>query len=534
MIIAEHLKPHLSFLQKYILVQKYILASLIIFSFCFLSSPGLSQDQSAEEQAAKGVMEALVKQILNESQLRDAELKLQGDYNVQSSGSYYTVTSPALSFEMAGGYMVDVGILAMNLARAEDPGFWKTTIAFPRPILVKKIGSSEGAKIDIGSQRFAGLWHEQSKQFTKTDGAFNDIEFLSPQDIGAFKIGSMTLVSDLSEGADGLYSGPSEYNLNNITLNRTNSGPKDGSFVIQNMKARALVNSLNLQAATDMQDDIVLQLEDFLNTQSGSPDELAEFYNYLFNTIGNVMKGFSSEFEMNGMRVDIPNRRGGRHNFGIGKVSFGVYGQNLDQSSIDFGWSFGFSNIDSPDIPVEYGAYLPSDFDIDIQFQSLPVKELMQVGAEMALSGQAQNQQMMAMQAAMIGPQILSQAGSVINLKSLKIGNQLYRADINALIKADATAVHQATVDAKVRLTGLDFVIQELQKTIAASPPNSAIAERMTKSIQGLTMLKMFGQIDPKDSNSHIFDIVVDRQGQVMINGASMQQLMGAAMAPPQ
>lgn len=497
----------------------------VLGALLFMPVTSWAQPDDADVQEVRGIIEDIIEIAETEATMNGMTLITEGNISVKPSGSYYSVTTPDLSLNTNTGITVDIGIIAMNLAKANKPGFWKTTIAYPQPVILRKADGQETGRLNIGSQRFAGLWHEVSKQFLKFDGEFRDISLSAVTGgAGPVKIGSFKMLIDLEEGSDGLYSGPARYEFNDFEI----IGEDDGAINIEQIVIDATLDGYDINQAMIVRDDITQRIERLYDpsTPAVSDQERFETHNIVMNALGNLLRGFSAEFRINGLDINIPTQDGAdRINFRLGEMSFGAGMNNIGRETTDINWNMGYSELSSPAIPEKFDQYVASTANINMKFENLPLSQLFEMGGEMALNAAPENKQNAAMQAAMMMPQILSQSGAVIDINDTYVGNEIYRFDVDALVVADATAAHQATVDANISLKGLDTLLTSLQQTAQATQ-DPGEKQQIAQSIQALTMVQLFGQQSQDNPAIRNYNVVVDKQGQVLINGASLQQLM--------
>mgnify|MGYP006269978239 CR=1 FL=1 len=504
------------------------LPALIMFSvlgaLLFMPVTSWAQPVDEDAQEVRSIIEDIIELAESEATMNGMTLITEGNISVKPSGSYFSVTTPDLSLNTNTGITVDIGIIAMNLAKANKPGFWKTTIAYPQPVILRKADGQETGRLNIGSQRFAGLWHEVSKQFLKFDGEFRNISLSAATGgAGPLKIGSFKMLIDLEEGSDGLYSGPARYEFNDFEIIG-----EDGTINIEQIVMDATLDGYDINEAMIVRDDITQRLERLYDPSAPavSDQERFETHNIVMNALGNLLRGFSAEFRISGLDINIPTQDGAdRIDVRLGKIGFGVGMNNIGRETTDINWNMGYSELSSPAIPQKFDQYVASTANINMKFENLPLSQLFEMGGEMALNAEPENKQNAAMQAAMMMPQILSQSGAVVDISDTYIGNEIYRFDVDALVVADATAAHQATVDANISLKGLDTLLTSLQQTAQATQDPGQKAQ-ISQSIQALSMVQLFGQQSPENPAIRNYNIVVDKQGQVLINGASLQQLM--------
>lgn len=498
-------------------------------------STASAQTTNASEQEVLKLMHDFLNSQKQSVSSQGYEMKREGDFNVSSQGDYFSVTSPALSVVFEDQSKLDIGIVAMNVAKADRPDFWKTTIAFPRPMIITDSKGNRVSTIDIGQQRFAGLWHAPSQQYLKFDGVLKDIEISSQRNNEKLLIRSFALKSDLQEQSSGLWSGPAEYKIENMRLT-DNTGNQE-MFKIDSIAITGYVDGYNLESGQQFQDKINARLASFVNkvdTDNASPQEIADFYSFLIDSAGSVVKGMRFDMAINGIEGTTKgNQESGipPASFSLASLTYGMDMNGFDTDKSNIGMNFGFSGLNSESIPADLKRYVPSQMNFDVNFTNLPLKELIKQAGQTAASTNAGNQQAIAAQMQQMTPEILSASNTKVRIQDTSIGNNIYSAEIEGIINADAQAAHQATAEALVTIRGLDTMLNDLQQQAqnASSPEERA---KISQAVQGLSMVKMFSQASPDDPQSRTVDLDLTQQGDVLINGTSLQNMMGGGRAP--
>jgi hypothetical protein len=124
-------------------------------------------------------------------------------------------------------------------------------------------------------------------------------------------------------------------------------------------------------------------------------------------------------------------------------------------------------------------------------------------------------------------PKMLSDAGTTFSMKDNYIHAGDYKANINATLKADASAAMNFTLDSKANIQGLQGLIEEL-KTRSKKADNPVIAGNMKKAVGMLTTVHMLGQQGEKGKDSRVYNIMVNKSGEAKLNGSNLSNIMQA------
>jgi hypothetical protein len=150
-------------------------------------------------------------------------VEYQGSLDVTAQGEMYGITFPRILIKgedtaQANNLILDLGIVSMNAIPAEKPNEWKMSVTLPSSYSFTDT-DGEVFAMTMGMQNLVGLYSEKRGYFTKVSGAMSDFTFkVQGEDIG-LKIGAITLVSNMDEDDNGLYSGPASFEIKDLSLN---------------------------------------------------------------------------------------------------------------------------------------------------------------------------------------------------------------------------------------------------------------------------------------------------------------------------
>lgn len=152
-------------------------------------------DQAGAEALKPRIEETLgmTAQILKS---RNCTMERQGELEVEPAGSYYAITTPALSFTCAGGMTRSVGMLAINAAPTDDPNLFKVAMALPTPMTdTDKQGSKVGT-LSLGPQSMSGLWNMKDHSFESIAASYRDVRYTEEGTGRTMSLASLSLNTD--------------------------------------------------------------------------------------------------------------------------------------------------------------------------------------------------------------------------------------------------------------------------------------------------------------------------------------------------
>ena len=191
----------------------------------------------------------------------------------------------------------------------------------------------------------------------------------------------------------------------------------------------------------------------------------------------------------------------------------------------------GYADLNAQPANEEYGELFPTNSNIDIKIASLPIKDISEL-VQNTMQGAVTNPEMMSMAGISLMfkvPLMLSQSGTTIEINDNFISNDEYKFSINGAAKADMNAVNSATAKAQARFLGLDKVLAKAQ--VLGANPNTKNADAFRAISANLELLKKIAIVEsgapgPYGTFAHIFNLLMDPQGKITINGKTLQEAM--------
>jgi hypothetical protein len=476
----------------------------VLAFFCSLS-PARAQDVTEEEaRRLQGVFQKTLEdqqaQIAAQTQ-RPRKLVLKGDVTVEPAQSYYAITLPELSLEYPGGSHLDIGLISLNALPHEEAGRFKMTMAMPTPILGFNAAGQETMRIDIGFQKAAGIWHEGLQNFITLDSLYRNIEitFKDRKGDGSMSIGDLRLRYDLKEDGPGRLSGPSRLEISNIDMTSARGGAMSlGKLSLSLMLDKAL--------AQLVQEDGDAQTLSTINFAEGM--ELA---------LGLDNFETSSATAPDGTQETLSLKQGGI-DFSYGKGSGEFVNADL---------GFQFSGAAAGNAPPELSELLPQSGQFKLTHHNIPLGT---INEALANSGQMPGVGLL-----LKLPAFMAEAGSYLELRETGLQNDHYDIDMDMRVNADLSAANSATATGTLRFAGLDKTLSLAQAASddAKNPKQAASMRSLAGFLEGL---KPAGRVEETDDGArgpvHIFDLEMNKTGQILINGQNAFSLLGGAPRP--
>lgn len=508
-------------------VKKMLLSSACILT---MYSAPLHASEISEQGAEhlKKTFQEMVDFQQSMASMQGSMIDFDGEIKVTPANGYYAVTFPNLSYTDFSGKTTKVGVIALNAIPGKKEGQWKVAVALPMPITYFDSDNTPIGQLNIGQQKMAGLWLEDLNNFVKLDASYDNITF---KDLDAqidLKIPHTEVKYDLEEDAKGYWSGPMQGFAENIQI----LNPVEKINITMGKVSMDMnMEGYDPRAVKSFRDKMGA-VANASNGQQMSAQHAVGIYNMVTDYLGKSSDGFSAQISVENLNVDTPAKMGNPEtNVRIGKIGYGFDMKGFRQNDVSMTLRISFNGLDITPLPADAQAaagLIPSALNLDISVNNLPFKELVDLGSK-TLSQTAKNPQMAqmgGMQALMTLPQLFSQAGTNITFTNNHLTAPDYKAKVDGKFTADMSATQGAVGEAKMTLTGLDKIITDLQKE-AQNQANPMQAQSAQQTLQGLSMLKMFGQMDQSQADTRSYHFQMTKDGQMLMNGTDINAMMG-------
>lgn len=509
---------------------------ILALVFFFIALPASAAGEITREGAAhlKAVFESILRDQAKIIGARGQEtLEQQGDIIVEKAGKFYAVTLPHLQVQNTDGTRLELGIISIN-ASPHDPentkGQWKMTIALPTPITFFDEKGREIMRISMDGQQAAGIFHENSQQFSKLDAKYTGITIEGITPTYKATIPEIIARFDMDTGDDGRWSGPAYIEAKNINITKDNNAK---TVNLAKLKAAFDIDRFDpVSALTYRKRLITLADKGMLKTDRISQQTSQELGSALYDAMTKGMNGFDSSYNIEDLTItNTASLDGEKDIFKMDTATLALgTGGFLDENAY-MTMNYGYSGMSASTIPPDRKDILPADANIDLKIKNIPFTRLVQVVQNVLGNGEknAESLKIASFGLLLKVPALLSNAGTVIELNNNYIGSDLYRADINGEIKADIAAANSATANIRGTFRGLNALLQKLKslkETVTAKKP-TVKPEKISRIITTLEWLKTIATEDKATNGKavHVFDFIMNDKGQILLNGKDVKTL---------
>lgn len=461
-----------------------------------------------------------------------AELITEGDILVEPGDFYYAVTLPHVSVKQKDGSTTEIGMISANVIPGEKPDQWKMTVALPTPLTHRNPEGTITLIAGIGSQNFAGIWHEKFGTFIKINAQYKDIAIDQPLEQTRAAIPSASLTYDLTENAEGRWSGPADFKMSDFRMmfDKDKSEAHIGSLSVTSaIKDYALDSAQNYQA----QIEALTESYEAGDAPSDSTAHLLGVYNMVFDFLGKAWDGFGFSMTMTDFSLTRPPSPGtpeGR--IIISNAGFGFDMDGFRSGIVRMGLAVNYDGFLMTPTTPDYNPATPGHVEARLNIGNLPYAEMVDLGRG-ALQGTLQNPQagkLAGLQAMMMLPQILTTAQTTATLNTMTFGNAQYDVLANGAMTANLKAVSGATGKARAEVSGMER-LTELLKTSAENPGVDAAQKKtMQDTLATLAVVQMIGQMEKNSAGKdvRVYNFELNEQGQALLNGTDMQMLFNS------
>jgi len=463
----------------------------------------------------------------------------KGELVVAPQADSYAITLPNIVIKgsdpgATNDLALDLGVVNIIAIPEDQEGLWKMAVTIPSHYnFSDKTG--EVMSLSIGSQQFFGVYSEKLGYFTKSKGDLNDLTFKVGGEDSGIKIGNLKLQSLLSEDENGLYSGPGEFSLNNVSFkdkdNKVNFtlGSFITNFDIERIDLPDLAtykNNLEKHAATLKSLQNIEQKPEAVDSA-----KIQDIIAMISDLYGFKLGGFSLKYSLKDLTVTDnsgPSEQGNDvKNLNLDNVFFALGLHDMDKEEGQFNLSLGFDGIKAEPMDAEYDALSPKSVNIELDSAKIPVKTLsdLTAGYIKTITENPEMADMAAMGTLFKIPMLLAQAGTTINIKNTYMNGKDYSTNINGQIVADMNAVTNVNGKVDGLFAGLDKLIETVNGFIQA--PDSKHKAELQNTLSTLEMFKSLGKptTDASGGPAYAYEMLITPQGQMTLNGQDMSTL---------
>ncbi len=394
--------------------------------------------------------------------------------------------------------------------------------------------------INIGTQRFGGVFNQDLNSFSKLKAKYDDIKVSSMKENFTANIPSLTLFLNMEESKEGFFSGASEYSLVGANVKKDD----EVIFKADRLTLFAEMTGYDVALYKKVQDEMrkILSgtqketirgsLTDTVTPSSSSM--LSLFLDSFFKG----SEGFS--VRLNGDNIEIHEPSVAQSASYKGAPSTSSRNQMLmehfnialalsdlkkEKSALDI--SFGYAVPKSQIQQFANGSQLfsslvPNTANINLGLSNIPLPSIVEMGqnsVRQVEQGQI-NPTNLKTQLLIRLPAMLTASGTQLDIRNLSLEGPDYNMKVEgtALANARATKMLTAVIDGKI------LGLSALTSSLKALPETQKI-------LAYLSIMQMVGQKET-DSDSYSYAFKLDDKGSMTLNGADLSTILGANLSP--
>ncbi|NQZ14580.1 MAG: hypothetical protein HRT94_07140 [Alphaproteobacteria bacterium] len=496
------------------------------------AAPAINDEGAAK---VKALIEGMLERQKNAYSSTASQFVTDGDVQVEQAKTYYAVTLPDITVisqrERKGEVkklITKIGIIGMNVLPTDNPKEWKMTVAIPTPIKYMDENQTPLMKMGVERQQMMGIWNEDLDNFSKINANYNDIIFssLDPESEDKdvrIRVRNIGIKSNFTQDENNLWSGPS-----NILIEDTVVEKKYGERYTPLVR----ISKMNMAvSASEFSAEAQRKLEDFTNNiDVDSEVEDPTAYLGIFPIFLDLMDSSAFKITMNDLNILPTGNAVSREPLKLDEAFFGFGISGLRQKMLGNTLSFGWHGLSGVDERQNKTQAIPKTVSFSFALENLPLQPLIDMGSQLVDAGVNKDNiaQMAMMNAMMSLPQKLSDAGTKVSLKDTMMKHKNYQITFDGHLKATQESIIGVNGGATIKSLGVNNAIILLNKQKERA--NEERKAQLDQLIAQLSMIQKFGQDDPSGSDVKTIEIVLDNQGQTLINGQNMKEVMAAQM----
>lgn len=466
-----------------------LLIALLALAFTVTAPAGArAEDKTKHLETMFSNFLALQTQRLATAQT-PATLIQDGPIDIEKTGEYYAITLPQLSVRYSDGQTLRIGMISINANAAENPGEWTMTLAIPTPILGYDASGSESLRIEIGTQKSAGIWNEDFKSFTKLDAAYKNVELTTPAG-GHVHVPDILVRYDLDMVSQGLWSGPLFVRAFKPTwdiplIRAKGSLDKISALITLDQFSQSLFQKIISQPLMT----VSLYDPQILNAAKAVKTELS-------------LEKLSAQSQATGQSLQTITLGSASAKIGFDKDETGA---NMNAQILT-----KFKDLKIVGAPAEFSDLIPEHGTLNINQKNIPEQNLSKAFGNGGLN---------AAMALLKIPVLLAQAQSTLESEASYIANSTYNINLSGIVLADIAAMANATAQGRLRFEGLDKVlsIAQVNGSSTRASPHGAFFRGLASTLE---RMKTFAKIEttPSQNFVHLYDFKLDQSGAFTIN----------------
>lgn len=472
---------------------RFLTVSKWLLILCLLATPARADDAAELKAMANGVMAALTDLGAGPGWTAVT----QGETLVENSGSYYAVTLPHLSYKDAGGQTLEVGLVAINALKGDEPGQWKITVALPSPITLNDSTGKAEVTVTFGQQSLSAIFNTKDNSFTKLNGRYRTVTINHASSGIKASLPDAGLSGSLKKDGPQVWSGT----LQLATISPNMLFSRTGALL--SFATLTMASIFDHYTMADMK-----RMKDRIE----SVEKPSPFLKIM--AAGMAGAASATKIDITGKTASLflpaANGRAERTiGFDTLRWTQTLSGQDINAKQMRL--TGGFNDLKVTPADASLGTLLPAKMAIDIAIDNIPAAKIL--AADLNKKDELSR--------------ILAEAKTHGTISNTMLGNPTYEADLDAKQTAHATAPLGIIGTSSLKVSG----IEALTGAIATGLQNGAIPDDMRpylKDIQKALLVMMFtGKpgVDNSGKPAKAYEIENTADGRVMVNGQNLQAL---------
>jgi hypothetical protein len=514
---------------------RFSLLILTCISLSLPAFPAFAAQDSAEAQEIKALFQGFLDKEIAYISAGPLVIEKSGEVTVTPKGSYYAVAMPSLKIQdPESGYETTLSSIAANVSPGDTQGSWKMAIALPTPVITYDENNEPAFILDIGSQHLMTLWNKEFESFSKSDIAYDNVQITVPSEDIIVKIPELRALSNLSETSPDLYSGPGQFSIKNLTVEKKQTPVASIGDISLTFESKGMSAS-SFRAYKETAQKIAA----LLGTEQDKEEidkQMDAHMSTIFKSLGGMLgNGFSFHYDIKDVAIQDEDPEASR-SIAFGSLFAGIdYDKKETQERAlgDVDIRLGYSGMNAKGEDSAAQSVSPTGINLDISFDNVPTEELIETIAQIqkASEGSSGSAQLAGMQMMLVLPHMLSEAGSTVSFNNSAATFPESKAAISGNIRANAASPLGLSADIVAQITNLDGLIKSAQDSLAQAQQegNHVGAGILGQAYPVLLILKGMAETDATEDGKilSLYNLKVGDDGAITVNGTSLDMLMG-------
>lgn len=511
---------------------------MIAFAILFLSTTAHAQEFTADGAAKikaelQGWLDRKI-DLMNldttataeEDQAPTKMITTSGDLTVTPEDSYYAAKLPFITFNFKEGGRFELGQIAMNIIPAEDD-LWRTTLALPKTMDFIGVDGDTTSTISLGQQRFSGVWHTAQEIFVRYEADYHDINIDGNDKYGMTTIDRIHMLQDFRpvEGAENLYSGPSNLEISDIDF--ATSGENKIKAHIESLTSDNEYSEYHLFDSRAY-DEKLLQL-----SQNEEDDPAFVVWSSMIDFFDFIPKAFTGDLIAKDIHLSREGIEGDRKKITLDRFVFDSYGQDMKSDNAETGLLYAIENLQTEGFSELLASYLPTKAKVDVKITQLAldsvakfIEESLQSYAQETpdMTEEEKRDQLETKLRAI--PALLADNGITIDLNSSRVESAKVQTEISGGFSGNADAKYLLVGDLTLKINGMEQASLDIHRAIQGKMGNPALLQNM---FLGMTVVQGLGQ-PAEDGEGLIYKFELLENGEILVNTLNFKDMLNTKL----